>query len=391
MKQISARWYEWSRYAPDRRIDEHGHFLAGQDGQPGVIVDPVAFHDGDRDHIAELGGAAAVLLTGPARGDEAKRCAGAFRCPIIAVHEDPEASLPGALMAIPVPLSAQGGLHTPDAPRTTADPCTEVALYHKETTTALLGACALGHPAGSLSLDLPGAAPAPPRGALPVVAAGSPETARHSNTIAARTVRALRSMLSAGRVQTLLVGTGTSLVHEPLLALQDLVYRHDPGAMLLRRDELRWTPSTGMRTVGTRFAVRFADCTRPLGLKTHDFELTEVPPGRQGGRLHRHDGAEELFVILSGRGELLTEHATTPIQAGDVLGFPPRYQLPHAFRNTGEGVLRYLAFGAPSETVDTLDYLETDVRVEVTRYGKRHAFHLPDERNIPYWHGVPTD
>ena len=63
----------------------------------------------------------------------------------------------------------------------------------------------------------------------------------------------------------------------------------------------------------------------------------------------------------------------------------------HAFRNTGNAVLRYLAFGAPAETVDTLDYPDTDVRVELTRYGKLHAFRLPQERHLPYWHGVPTD
>jgi uncharacterized cupin superfamily protein len=192
-------------------------------------------------------------------------------------------------------------------------------------------------------------------------------------------------------VETLLVGAGTSLVHEPVRALQDLFYRHDPAAMILRPDEPGWNPPTGMRRVGTRFASRIAECTRLLGLQTLDFELTEVPPGRQAGQLHRHDGAEELFVILSGSGELVTEHATHPIAAGDLLGFPPRYQIAHAFRNTGEAPLRYLAFGAPAESLEMLDYLDSNLRAEYTSYGKRYRFHLPEERDIPYWHGVRTD
>jgi uncharacterized cupin superfamily protein len=391
VKQISARWYEWSRYAPPRRLDEHGHFFVGPDGQPGLVIDPVALHEDDRAHIEELGGVAAVLLTGPSRRDAADRCAAAFHCPVIAAAADHTASLPPDWLAISVPLAARDAAHSRAEGGTPTDSSGEVALYHKETRTALLGACVLGYPAGSLSLASPGAVAAASPGAPPVVAAGTAGTAQHSDSGEARAVRALRGLLGAGRVDTLLVGAGTSLVHEPARALQDLVYRHDPAAMLLRPDELRWTPPIGMRTVGTRFALRYAEGARPLGLRTHDFEVAEVPPGRQGGRLHRHDGDEELFVVLSGRGELLTEHAAIPIQAGDILGFPPRYQLPHAFRNTGDEVLRYLAFGAPGESIDMLDYLETDVRVEVTRYGKHHAFYLPEEREIPYWHGVPID
>jgi uncharacterized cupin superfamily protein len=98
-----------------------------------------------------------------------------------------------------------------------------------------------------------------------------------------------------------------------------------------------------------------------------------------------------LFVVLSGRGELVTEHGTVPIQAEDLLGFPPRYQIPHAFRNTGDEPLRYLAFGATAETLEMLDYLESGVRAEFAPYGKRYRFRLPDERDIPYWAGVATD
>ena len=149
--------------------------------------------------------------------------------------------------------------------------------------------------------------------------------------------------------------------------------------------------------------MRFAECAALLGLKTLEFDVAEVPPGKQSGQLHRHDGEEECFIILSGKGEVLTSIAplegaqpylptqALAIEAGDVLGFPPRYQVAHAFRNSGDEPLRYLAFGAPAETLDMVDYLETGIRMERTPYGKRARFTLPEERAVPYWDQVRTE
>ena len=78
------------------------------------------------------------------------------------------------------------------------------------------------------------------------------------------------------------------------------------------------------------------------------------------------------------------------MRAGDVAGFPPRYQIAHSFRNTGTELFRYLAFGAPTERLEMVDYTETQVRSETTRYGKRFRFIMPEQRTIPYWEGVRT-
>ena len=377
MKRVSPRWYEWSRYSPALRLDEHGHFLAGTGGEPGVVIDPVPFQEGDEAQIRELGGAQAVVLTGPGRGREADRCAALLGCPVIAAHDGNE-GLPVGLLAIALP-AGDGGRGE------------EVALYHKETSTALVGARVVGDPTGALSLSLPGVPRAPVGDVPPIVAAGEASSAHDTNGLPARTARALRQLVGYGRVETLVVGAGASLVQDAARALQDLVFRHDPLAMVLRPDELRWTPAEGMRLLGARFGSRYAECARPLGLRVLDFELVEVPPGRQGGQRHRHDGQEELFVVLEGAGELVTEHAAIPVRAGDVVGFAPRYQIAHAFRNTGEQVLRYLAFGAFAETLEMVDYVESGVRAEFARFGKRHRFRLPEERDIQYWEGVPTD
>ena len=388
MKQVSPRWYEWSRYAPALRLDEHGHFLAGTGGEPGVVIDPVPFQEGDEAQIRELGGAQAVVLTGPARAREADRCAQLLGCGVVTAYGAGKMALPGGLLAVSLPSSAQDD---DGATGPAASGVPEAALYHKETRTALVGARVVGDPTGALSLNLKGARRAPTGDVPPIVAAGDASSARETDSLPACTARALRQLMGYGRVETVVVGAGASVGCEAGRALQDLVFRHDPLAMVLRPDELRWTPAEGMRLLGARYGSRYAECARPLGLRVLDFELVEVPPGRQGGQRHRHDAQEELFVVLEGAGELVTEHAAIPVRAGDVVGFAPRYQIAHAFRNTGEQVLRYLAFGAFAETLEMVDYVESGVRAEFARFGKRYRFRLPEERDIQYWEGVPTD
>ena len=68
MKRVSPRWYEWSRYSPALRLDEHGHFLAGTGGESGVVIDPVPFQEGDEAQIRELGGAQGDRDSGRAGG-----------------------------------------------------------------------------------------------------------------------------------------------------------------------------------------------------------------------------------------------------------------------------------------------------------------------------------
>ena len=86
----------------------------------------------------------------------------------------------------------------------------------------------------------------------------------------------------------------------------------------------------------------------------------------------------------SGRG-------TFAVVAGDVFGCPPRYQIAHHIRNTGEGDLRFLSFAAPAERLDMGDYPESGQRVESTAYGKRRRFFLPERVDVGYWEGTPTD
>lgn len=362
MKEIAPQIYEWSQYEPARRVDLNGHFVQHAPGEPGVLIDPVPFHQGDEEQLRELGGVAAVLVTGPHNARQAAACAAAFGCAILASRPaaermdsagvrpiEDEAALPGGLVAIPVRDQQGPG---------------ETAFFHGGSQTLVVGAAVAGTPAGQLSL--------PP-------AIQAPD--------AARTARALRVLL-ARPMRRLLVSDGGSILHEPARALQDLVYRHDPAAFLLRPDELCWREPSGG---GRRYRQDSAECAGLLGLTGHNFDVCAIPPGAENYPLHRHDGNEELYVVLEGQGEVRTEQGTFAVGAGDIVGFPPRYQVAHALRNTGKGALRFLSFSGPAERLEMVDYPESGQRYEGAPYAKRRRFFLPDRVNVGYWEGTPND
>jgi uncharacterized cupin superfamily protein len=366
MRQLAPLVYEWSQYQPDRRMHANSHFVQAKAGEAGVLVDPVPFHGGDGDQVRELGGAAAVVLTRGDRLAEAARCREAFGCPVLvpmgssaatavegAERFAPDTTLPAGLQ--PIAWS--------EAPWPGA-----VSFYHQPSGTIIVGEGIVGAPAGALSLSLDD---------------GRDEKA------AERAARSLRPLLSSW-VQRVLVAEGEAVLREPERALQDLIYQHDPAAFLLRPEELVWTPP---REKGSRFSRRSAECSRLLGLKTLDFEVTTVPPGKQNTLLHRHDGVEEVFIILGGEGEVQTEHGLFAVRAGDVLGFPPRYQVAHAIRNTGDGELRFLSFGAwtgPGEAVGLAEYPESNKQLQ-RMPGKARIFYLPENLQVDYWEGERLD
>ncbi len=60
---------------------------------------------------------------------------------------------------------------------------------------------------------------------------------------------------------------------------------------------------------------------------------TVLPPGARHDR-HRHPGADEFFVVLSGRGLVYTDEEDQPAVEGDVV-FTRRGHW-HGFNNTGD-------------------------------------------------------
>jgi uncharacterized cupin superfamily protein len=385
MRQLATHAYTWSHTRPGGRLAAHGHFVQAAPGEAGVLIDPVPFGDGDEGHARELGGVGAVLLLRTERAQLAAEYRERFGCPLLAPRGlavpgglgtvepfAPGAVLPGGLRV--------AGAGTPAGEVTPPGWPAVVALYHGPSGAGILGGAVVGDPAGSLSLTA-GESPPPDGG-----------TAQQIADPAAGQARGLRALLGLwlrppGRV---LVPEGEPVLRDGERALQDLVYRHDPAACLLRSEELVWQDP---RSKGTRFERRSGECSRPLGLRVLDFEVTVVPPGKQNTLLHRHDGLEEAFVVLAGEGELVTEAGVFPIRTGDVLGFPPRYQVAHAVRNTGTGELRLLALGAfaePAEAVGLAEYPESGKQFQWVP-GKFRRFYLPQEVNVDYWEGERID
>lgn len=364
MKQIADTVYEWSQYDPQRRLDLNGHFVQAAPGEPGVLIDPVPFHPGDEAQIRELGGVSAVVLSNgrsAARVQQASRCRELFGCTVLvpasdladltipsAEPFDAESTLPAGLRVIGIPgdASTQG-----------------VALYQQSGECLFAGWLIVGSPVGRLSL------PPGPRSDDP-----SLQTQK------------LRALLSVPRLRHLLLAEGNSIHHEIARALQDLQYQHDPAAFKVRLEDVNW--GSGMQG-GTKYAVRNALVSRLVGLQELDFDLSEIPSGRMNYPLHRHDGKEELFIVLEGHGEVRTESGTFPISPGDVLAFAPRYQLSHVIKNTGVEPLRFLSFATQAEALEMIDYPDTGQHATMTPFGKRRRFFLPERTNVGYWEGTP--
>ena len=78
----------------------------------------------------------------------------------------------------------------------------------------------------------------------------------------------------------------------------------------------------------------------------HD-EAGQAGPAAQAGRAgargpHRHEGCEEVIVILAGTGEFVTGDGVSPVGPGDVVVVSPGQ--PHRTRNTGSADLVSLCF-----------------------------------------------
>ena len=71
-----------------------------------------------------------------------------------------------------------------------------------------------------------------------------------------------------------------------------------------------------------------------------------IPPGgRHVAELHVHPDAEELVVILRGRGTFYLDGRPHPVQAEDVIYIAPNAE--HELRNTGDDMLFCLFINVP--------------------------------------------
>ena len=100
----------------------------------------------------------------------------------------------------------------------------------------------------------------------------------------------------------------------------------------------------------TRFEASTARLGSGLGLTKLGCNVTVVPAGKAAYPFHSHHAKDELFLILSGRGELRLGAARHPVVEGDLIGCPAgNASTAHPLINTGEAELRNLAIRSSIE------------------------------------------
>lgn len=92
-----------------------------------------------------------------------------------------------------------------------------------------------------------------------------------------------------------------------------------------------------------RSAVELASAAEGgFGVTVRRVSIPPESPQAPARGPHRHDGCEEVIVILAGTGEFVTADGATQVGAGDVVVVSPGE--PHRTRNTGTGDLVSLCF-----------------------------------------------
>lgn len=93
-----------------------------------------------------------------------------------------------------------------------------------------------------------------------------------------------------------------------------------------------------------------------IGAQKLGYNLVVLPPGKAHCPFHSHHGAEEMFLILEGEGELRFGDQHYPLRTHDVIACPPGGpEVAHQIINTGRTTMRYLALSTRPQ-VDACEY-----------------------------------
>ena len=160
---------------------------------------------------------------------------------------------------------------------------------------------------------------------------------------------------------------------------------------VINLDDLTYQPFGN----GGAFEAQIADIGWKIGAVKLGYNVTLVPPGKAAFPFHSHTVNEEMFVILSGSGELRLGDRRYPLRAGDVVACPPGGpETAHQIRNTGSDDLRYLAI-ATARYPEIAEYPDSGKFGAVHRVpgppgepGTRVFRHIGRPENaVEYWDG----
>jgi uncharacterized cupin superfamily protein len=93
-------------------------------------------------------------------------------------------------------------------------------------------------------------------------------------------------------------------------------------------------------------------------------DIYEIPPGKTNWPLHYHTCNEEVFYIIEGDGEVLTNSGTAKVKAGDIIRFPAGEKGVHQLKNTSDReALKYVDFGTTN--FPDVVFMPADKKIEL--------------------------
>ena len=109
---------------------------------------------------------------------------------------------------------------------------------------------------------------------------------------------------------------------------------------------------------GDAFVAKIGRAGPLIGSTGLGCTLTVIPAAKRAYPFHRHHVADELFFVVSGKGEYRFGDTTVPVRSGDIVAAPAGTQA-HQLINTGSEELRYLGISTMSG-VDIVDYPDSN-------------------------------
>lgn len=85
--------------------------------------------------------------------------------------------------------------------------------------------------------------------------------------------------------------------------------------------------------------------SRSLGLQRLGVHHELLPPGTRTSWPHAEEKEEELIFVLEGEPDVWIDGVIYPLQAGDVVAFPPGTGIAHTFINNSDRPARLLVIG----------------------------------------------
>jgi mannose-6-phosphate isomerase-like protein (cupin superfamily) len=100
-----------------------------------------------------------------------------------------------------------------------------------------------------------------------------------------------------------------------------------------------------------------------LGSRNLAITWVDVPPGAEQ-RSHSHEDAEQVLVIVRGRGRMQVAGDEEGVSVGDLVFIPPATD--HGIVNDGDEPLVYVSATSPPVSMDELyqDQLASDARFD---------------------------